>query len=133
MTWEMREDGRFNDLLGKVRVRSEGEGRARCRLFTDKSHSNLNNVLHGGAILGFIDIALFSSSRAMGTSDPGSAVTLDASVQFIAPGRMNEPLDAVVELLRETGRMIFLRGVVEQGDHKVAAFSGTLRKASGRS
>ena len=41
-------------------------------------------------------------------------------------------LDAVVEVLRETGRLMFLRGQVVQGeddDHIVAAFSGLIRKA----
>ena len=39
-------------------------------------------------------------------------------------------MEARVELLRETGRLLFLRGLVVQGDAdaKVAAFSGTIRK-----
>jgi hypothetical protein len=42
---------------------------------------------------------------------------------------MEEPLDSVVEVLRETGRMVFMRGQVEQGEHLVASFSGLVRKA----
>ena len=34
----------------------------------------------------------------------------------------------VVEILRETKRLVFLRGIVEQGDNKVGAFSATIRK-----
>ena len=56
------------------------------------------------------------------------AVTLDASTQFIGAGRIGEPLEVVIELLKDTRRLVFLRGTVEQGDHLVAAFSGTLRK-----
>ena len=40
------------------------------------------------------------------------------------------PLDAEVELLRETGRLIFLQGKVVQDGETVAAFSGALRKFS---
>ena len=42
-------------------------------------------------------------------------------------------LDAVVEIVRETGRLIFLRGLVLQGaddSHLVASFTGTVRKPS---
>jgi hypothetical protein len=39
------------------------------------------------------------------------------------------PCDAVTELLTETRRLVFLRGVVEQGEgNLIAAYSGTIRK-----
>ena len=41
-------------------------------------------------------------------------------------------MEARVELLRETGRLLFLRGLVVQGDDAevMAEFSGTIRKPS---
>jgi hypothetical protein len=36
----------------------------------------------------------------------------------------------MVELLRETKRLAFMRGTMVQGDRLVAAFSGTARKPS---
>ncbi|HEY6916563.1 MAG TPA: acyl-CoA thioesterase domain-containing protein, partial [Allosphingosinicella sp.] len=60
------------------------------------------------------------------------AVTLDCQVQFIAPARLGLALDAAVELIKETRRLAFLRGLVEQDGITIAAFSGTLRKASER-
>jgi hypothetical protein len=36
----------------------------------------------------------------------------------------------VAELLRETRRLLFLRGTVEQGDEMIAAYSATIRKPS---
>ena len=60
-------------------------------------------------------------------------MTLDLSTQFVGGGRLDEPLDAVVEQVRETGRLIFLRGLVVQGpgdEHIVLSFAGTIRKAS---
>lgn len=130
MIWETLVGQRFNDLMGPVRVRAEGEGRARCRLFADERHSNLTGSLHGGATMGFIDIALFAAARTLGLEDIPGALTLDASIQFIGAGEVGEPLDAVIELLRETRGFMFLRGTLEQGDRKVAAFSATIRKTS---
>ena len=38
----------------------------------------------------------------------------------------------MTEIVRETGRMVFLRGQVVQEDHVVASFSGIVRKLSSR-
>ncbi len=128
-TWDLADDERYNATIGKLIVRGEGEGRARCRMFPDVRHSNLGNVVHGGAILTFIDMAFFAGGHMAGMSE-GPAVTLDCAVQFISAGELDRPLDAVVELLRESGRLAFYRGTVEQDGRIVASFSGTLRKFS---
>jgi acyl-coenzyme A thioesterase PaaI-like protein len=59
-------------------------------------------------------------------------VTLDLSVQFIGAGALDAPIEAEVELLRETGRLIFLRGLIVQAEQRVASFSGTVRKFAPR-
>jgi hypothetical protein len=41
---------------------------------------------------------------------------------------MDAPLDGLVSILRETGRMIFVQGKIVQGDSTVAGFSGIIRK-----
>ncbi|MBA3896321.1 MAG: PaaI family thioesterase [Sphingomonadaceae bacterium] len=105
---------------------------ARVRMFPEHRHTNLQNNVHGGVTLAFIDVALFASSRMFGLIEAGTAVTVDLSVQFIGSGTPVQPLDAEVELLRETRRLLFLRGLVTQGSDKVAAFAGTIRKPSAR-
>ena len=126
--WGLRDDTRYNAFLGRLIVRREGEA-ARVRMFPTRVHSNLDDNVHGATTLGFIDIALFAAARTFGLLDAGGAVTLDLSTQFIGAGRIGEPLDAEVDLLRETRRLLFMRGLVVQGDHKVAAFAGTIRKS----
>ena len=80
-------------------------------------------------VLALIDMALFACSRMLGIVEAGTAVTLDLSVQFIGAGKPGTPCDAVTEVLKETRRLVFLRGVVEQGEgNLIAAFSGTIRK-----
>jgi uncharacterized protein (TIGR00369 family) len=132
MTWELSDPTRFNSLLGRMMVRLEPDGQARIRMFPEHVHSNLSDNIHGGTTLAFIDVALFAASRLFGLIEAGTAVTLDLSVQFIGAGRVGEPMDAVVELLRETGRLLFLRGLIVQGDTKVASFAGTIRKPGGK-
>ena len=130
-SWALADDSRFNATIGKFLVRAEGPGKARCRMFPDARHANLGDVVHGGAILTFIDMAFYAGGHMAGMSDT-HAVTLDCAAQFITPGEIGVPLDASVELLRETGRLAFLRGRVMQEGETVAAFSGTLRKISRR-
>ena len=130
-SWSVKTDGRFNEVIGKLLVREGGPGRGICRMFPDTSHSNLGDMVHGGAILTFIDMALFAGGRMAG-ADVNRAVTLDLSTRFLSPGRIGVPLDAEVELLRETGRLIFLDGRVTQEGELVASFTGALRKAAHR-
>jgi len=130
-TWDLPDTERYNATIGKLLVRADGPRHARCRMFPDVSHANLGNVVHGGAILTFIDMAFFAGGHMAGMSDT-NAVTLDCAAQFIGAGEIGVPLDAAVELLRETGRLAFFRGTVEQDGRIVAAFSGTLRKLARR-
>ena len=129
MRWGFTDPSRYNSFLGPMMVRVE-RGIARVRMTPERRHSNLRDSVHGGAMLGFIDVALFAASRSFGLITAGSAVTLDLSTQFIGGGRIGEPLEAQVELLRETGRLLFLRGLVVQGEEKVASFSATIRKSA---
>ncbi|MEP6784577.1 MAG: PaaI family thioesterase [Sphingomonadales bacterium] len=130
-SWQLRDQTRYNGFLGPLMVRREGDI-ARVRMMPERKHTNLQNAIHGGTTLGFIDVALFAASRIFGLVEAGSSVTLDLSTQFIGSGRSDTALDAEIELLRETGRLIFLRGLVVQGDTKVAAFAGTIRKGVGK-
>ena len=133
--WQMRDERRYNaQVIGKMLIREETPGHARVRMFPELKHSNLADAVHGGTTLGFIDVALFGAARVFGLLDAGFAVTLDLSTQFISAGRIDEPMDATVELLRETKRLLFMRGLVVQGtddSHVVASFTGTIRKAVG--
>ena len=95
----------------------------------DLCDQRLLSRVHGGAILTFIDMALFAGGRLAGAKVV-RAVTLDLSTRFLLPGRIGVPLDAEVELLRETKRLAIMQGKVVQEGELVAAFSGTLRKAA---
>jgi uncharacterized protein (TIGR00369 family) len=131
MTWTLHDDTRFNALFGPFLLKVE-EGTARVRMTPTRRHSNLSNAVHGGALLSFIDMAIFAASRGFGVIEAGTAVTLDLSAQFIGRAAIDMPIEAEVELLRETGRLLFLRGLVVQGDEKVVSFAATIRKPSAR-
>ncbi|MDB5701602.1 MAG: PaaI family thioesterase [Sphingomonadales bacterium] len=129
MTWNLSDSTRFNAVLGAMLVRRDGDV-ARIRIFPEHVHTNMNNNVHGGVSLTLADISLFAGARMLGMATADNAVTLDLSMQFLGAGVAGIPLDAEVELLRETGRLVFLRGILSQEQGRIAAFSGTLRKAT---
>lgn len=138
LSWNLNDKSRFNAFIEPLSVRQEspttdGRPRARVRMHPLRKHSNLGDNVHGAVTLALIDVSLFAAAHQFGSLNAGFSVTLDLGTQFIGGGRIDEPLDTVVEQVRETGRLIFLRGMVVQGPgdkHIVAAFSGTIRKAS---
>lgn len=126
--WELKDDSRFNgQVMGRMLVRVEGQ-QVRTRMFPEHRHTNLLDIVHGATTLALMDISIFSCGHMLGLEGMAGSVTLDLSAQFIGGAVPNEPLDSVVEILRETKRLVFLRGLVVQGDDKVAAFSATIRK-----
>lgn len=123
----MRDDTRFNAFLGSIHTRRDGD-RVLVRMTPERRHSNLQESTHGGALLGFMDAALFAAARTWDVLHAGSAVTLDLSAQFIGTSTIGQPIVAEMELLLETGRMLFMRGLVKQDATILASFSGTVRK-----
>ena len=127
--WKLSDETRFNEaVLGRLLVRTEESGHCRVRMFPQHHHTNLGDNIHGGVTLALIDVSLFAGMRLLRNVDAGPSVTLGIETQFIGPGDPAKPLDSVVEVLRETRRVCFLRGLVEQEGALVAAFSGTIRK-----
>ena len=127
--WRVGGENEFNrTVLGLMLVRLDDAQRARVRIFPREVLSNGHGTIHGGAIVSFIDVALFAGSTLLLHESIESGVTVDMSHQFLAPGDLSRPLDAVVEVMRETGRMVFARGQIVQDDDLIGSFSGILRK-----
>lgn len=133
--WAPESEHTFNALFDPIRILTEEPGRrARVRFLPRPRLRNFVGSVHGGAIMSFIDIALFAGARGCGFAGARNAVTLDLSTQFVGGADVEAPIDALVELVRETGRLVFVRGVVEQeirGAQEirtVASFIATLRK-----
>lgn len=131
-SWKLDDGTRFNSQgLGRMIIRREGDLGARLRFVeTEARHSNIHGNVHGGVTLALIDVAMFAAIYTVLGADAAGSVTLDLHSQFIGAGQIGDPVDVVCEVMKETRRLVFLRGTVEQGDHLVASFMGTLRKPS---
>ncbi len=125
-SWHRDADGRFQSMLGHLLFRADADGRVRCRMDTERKHSNGMGYLHGGFIMSFVDMAMFTIIYAQ--LETSSAVTLSCATDFLTAGVVGEPIEASGEILKETGKMLFVRGLVTQGGQNVASFTGTMRK-----
>ena len=122
--WNLKDETLFNGaVMGKLITRVEGD-KSRLRMFPERKHENLQGIIHGAVTLGLIDISLFTTMHTIGSGNAGPSVTLELSTQFTGGGDPGKPLDAVTEIMRETGKLVFVRGTVEQDDNIVASYSG---------
>jgi acyl-coenzyme A thioesterase PaaI-like protein len=120
---------RFVDIFGTMRVRVEADGKARCRVDLQPRHLNIIDTVHGGFLLALIDQMLFVGPALLGISGAAGGMTLDLASQFFGAVTIGKPLDIVIEILRETGRFVFVRGLIEQDGVAAVAFTGKILKA----
>ncbi|PZU12291.1 MAG: PaaI family thioesterase [Sphingobium sp.] len=127
--WPNRHPNTFHDAIGQSRMRIAGPNKAVVALETRDTHRNRNGVLHGGFLAAFADHAFFAGLLVMGHEEHINGVTIDLSMQYLNAGAAGPDLWAEVELLRETGRLFFLRMLILQEGKPVAASTATVRKA----
>ncbi len=125
----VKSPGGFNAIFDNLRFRVDPDGRARCRVDTGPAQDNTNGAIHGGFFLALADQVVFIGAAALGRM-PGHAVTLQAGVTFVGRGIVGLPVDALVEVTGETGRMVFVRGLFEQEGRTIGSFEAVLRKRS---
>ena len=128
--WKMNRKGGFLDLFSDVRLKRESDSRVRCRIDTEQRHANGFGAVHGGFMMAVVDQSMFWACHLLDRFIEVGGVTLDAQTHFMGSPRVGEPIEADVEILKETGRLIFLRGLVEQDGEPVASFTGVLRKVT---
>jgi uncharacterized protein (TIGR00369 family) len=106
-------------------------GRGGVRMSPTEAHMNMGGSIHGGAVMSFIDMAMFAGGRCAGMAE-GHYVTLDLTTHFLARGKAGSPLDAHVELVRQTRGHVFVQGVCVQDGEPCYSFTGTLKRVATR-
>ncbi len=127
LSWGVFPRGSFAGATGRLVFRPDGDGRAIVRMFPTEDHMNMGGSIHGGAVMSFIDMSMFAGGLCAGM-ERSHYVTLDLTTHFLARGQAGTPLDAHVEIVRQTRGHVFLQGVVKQSGENCYSFSGTLKK-----
>jgi acyl-coenzyme A thioesterase PaaI-like protein len=130
--WTPEGPGSFAGLYGLVRVLRKGPGQARVRIEPEPHLNSSTGAIHGGAIAGFVDVAIFAGAVGSGVAMPDGAGTVELSVQYLTQAYLGRPLEAEVDVLRDGGRLVFVRGTIEQGEERIASYTAIIRKNSPR-
>lgn len=105
----------FTANNGPYYLRRIAEGGYEYGFQSDDRHRNPNNVLHGGAVLGFLDTIMgqFAASVAK-----RSTATIGFDSRFLAAGRPGAWIDGRVTMRRLTRTLAFVDGEAS-GDGKL--------------
>jgi uncharacterized protein (TIGR00369 family) len=128
-TWGDFPRSSFAAATGRLLFKPDALGRGLVRMFPTDDHMNMGGSIHGGAIMSFIDMAMFAGGLCAGM-ERGHYVTLDLTTHFLARGQAGSPLDAHVELVKQTRGHAFLQGVVKQNGENCYSFTGTLKRVN---
>jgi len=114
----------FIDSLQPVYRRIEGED-ARFGIVVTEHHCNSMGMCHGGVLMTLADItAATGANLAHGVVSGSPTVHMD--IDFIAPARPGEWIEAVAEQVSAKRRFGFCSGGIYNANGIVSRFSGTI-------
>lgn len=130
ISWSEPDFQGFLQVVGPSFARRTRKNAADVAIATRVEHGNRLGALHGGFLAGFADHAYFAALTAMERDDLVAGITVDLTMQFFGTGTIGPDLEASVEVLRETGRLLFMRLIISQEGNEIAASTATIRKPS---
>ena len=120
---------KFEDHTGPFYCKPDGDGPDAgvvCGFLPEAKNCNAGGNVHGGAVMTFADYSLFMIAGGMDASVHG--VTVTCNVEFVDGAEPGKLLTARGEVIRAGFSMVFVRGIISDGDRPVTVFSGTLKK-----
>jgi acyl-coenzyme A thioesterase 13 len=124
-TWGQDSDP-FEALTGPYFMRTLADGGYACGFMPEARHLNGMGAVHGGSLMTFADFALFA--HAYDHMDGGPCVTVQFESQFIGAAQPGAMIVSTGEIIRVTRSLIFVRGLMEQQDRPILAYSGILKR-----
>ena len=126
--WEYwGDDDPFENLAGPMFFKQE-DGESLSRMVLEEKHLNGQGSLHGGVLMTFADYTLFVLTKKVLDEQGQGGVTVSFSCDFVGPGGAGDLLEGSGEVVHESGRMLFVRGLIRRGGDVLLSFSGVLRK-----
>jgi uncharacterized protein (TIGR00369 family) len=125
--WRRPDTDPFELHAGPFYCRQLSDASRQCAFRVSHHHLNLFKSVHGGCLMAFADFALFWIAHNE-LQDTG-AVTASFSSEFLDIAREGDLIEASGEVLRSTGSMIFVRGLISSERRPLLSFSAILKKS----
>lgn len=119
----------FEDHVGPLYYKKNDAGYRGAFVVRDY-HVNGQGAVHGGMLMTFADYAIFII--AWDSLRDRSGVTITFTAEFTAMAVTGDFVEAVGEVIRETGSLIFLKGSIVSGDTVLMNFSAVIKKLGKR-
>ena len=122
--WKKRELEGFFGLVGPMWTRQDDAGWAYA-FVAEAKHLNRAGVVHGGMLATLLDHAL--SAIAWEGAERRPCVTVQLDVQYLAPVRPGQLVEARGRIARRTASLVFLQGNLTVQAEEVATASAILK------
>jgi acyl-coenzyme A thioesterase PaaI-like protein len=119
--WATKPTAGFNELVGPIWARREGDIWVNGFLVTDK-HLNFRRNLHGGMLATFADSVL--GRLVFNAVKPRPSATIQLDMHYVAPVRLGDFVEGRAEIIRVTGSLVFVAGRFSVGAGVVATADG---------
>ncbi len=120
----------YEDLAGPFYFRIDERGPV-CAFRAEKKHMNGGMFLHGGCVMTFADFCLFVIARDV--LKDSHAVTATFNGEFVGSAAIGDLVECRGEVVKAARSMVFVRGLITNGDAPVMSFSAVLKKRGPRS
>ena len=111
----------FLDLLGPFYYRENSEGFT-IGIRVEERHTNARGLAHGGLFMALADIAL-GYSAAFSKDPPLKLVTTTLTTDFAGSAKIDDWLEAVVDIQKTGSRLVFANSYISVGDERVVRAS----------
>ena len=115
-------------LNGPYYIRIEDDGRVVYGFRSGTRHGNPNNVLHGGAIIGFLDTVI---GRMIVHATKRNCATISLDTRFVAPAPIGSWIEGRVTIKKVTKSMAFVEAEATADGELVATASAIFRVFGG--
>ncbi|WP_445571829.1 PaaI family thioesterase [Pseudomonas sp. E102] len=113
----------FLDLLGPFYYRENSEGFT-IGIRVEERHTNARGLAHGGLFMALADIAL-GYSAAFSKDPPLKLVTTTLTADFAGSAKIDDWLEAVVDIQKTGSRLVFANSYISVGDERVVRASAS--------
>jgi uncharacterized protein (TIGR00369 family) len=116
----------FEDLVGPLSYKDEGDGKLRFAFVAEQKHANTGGQIHGGMLMTFADYALCLT--AIHGLNGERCVTVSLNCEFTAPGEVGDLIESTAEVVRRTRSLAFVRGLLVAGERTLLSYSGIVKR-----
>jgi acyl-coenzyme A thioesterase PaaI-like protein len=124
--WHRPDTDPFELHAGPFYCRRTADGSRLAAFRASRQHLNMLKSVHGGCLMAFADFSLFwiAHDELAGIG----AVTASFNSEFLDAAKEGELIESSGEVLRATGSMIFVRGLITSERRALLGFSAILKK-----